>query len=282
MLNGNMVQQDGPAERPVYIKLLLMLGIGAAAGMVGYFVGKAVAGSLDFSLAQIAALLVGLVILAWAARDAVTRGAKAGKLVLQTIIGAVLAAGSVLGGLYLFEEPIKQMIETGAAWQMSAAIVALLYFIFGLILVPLGFRKTLPSGETLAEPERKQWQLICRWSALVTLAYSAAVIVLLVASMQTGNTAPLGIMGAILLAMLVQIGGTWMLWKVYDELWRSATKDACAISFGIFEVVLFLWAGASLAGLHVAFDPLGLVVVLSAIYLAATFFITFKRGMDEM
>jgi predicted lysophospholipase L1 biosynthesis ABC-type transport system permease subunit len=282
MMDGNLEHDNALEARPVYMKILIFVAIIPAAYIVGYFVGHSLAGSLDFSVGEIAALLMGLAVLGWAGRDAVTRGAKAGALAMQTAIGALVGAGIVLAGFYFFEEPLKQIVMDGSLWQMAAAVVALLYTVFALILLPLGFRKTLPSGEVLTEGESKQWQRVCRWSALVSLAYAVAVGILLVGSFQTGGAMSSMIMGGVLLAMLVQVLGSWTLWKVYDELWRAATKDACAISFAIFEVVLFLWAGASLAGFNIAFDPLGLVVVLSAIYLAATFFITFKRGMDQM
>lgn len=282
MVDNDIERQSVLEARPVYIKILVFLAIIPAAYIVGHSVGEVIAGWIDFSVGEIAALLISLAVLGWAGRDALTRAAKPGYLVVQTVFGALFGAGFVFALIYFFEEPLKQIVMDGSPWQMAAAVVALLYTVFALILLPLGFRKTLPSGEVLAEGERKQWQLICRWSALVSLSYAAAVIMLLIGSMQNEGALSSIIMGGVLLAMLVQVAGTWMLWKVYDELWRSATKDACAISFGIFEVVLFLWAGASLSGLNVAFDPLGLVVVLSAIYLAATFFITFKRGMDEM
>jgi hypothetical protein len=50
MTTTKTIDQDAPvAERPFCLKILLAFGIGASAGLVGYFVGKAAAGSFNFS-----------------------------------------------------------------------------------------------------------------------------------------------------------------------------------------------------------------------------------------
>jgi hypothetical protein len=269
-------------DRPVSIKILLMLLVGAAAGTVGYFVGKLAAGATDFSAPQLALLAGAIAVVGWAARDMVVRGAKPARLLLQLGIGALVGATAVVLGILLFGDPMKWLIKEGSGWQMAAAVIGAIYILFATILVPIGFRKKLNSGEDLTAPERKQWQTICNWSALVSLAYGTAVLVLLGGSMQAASSPQWIILAGVALAMLAQAGGTWILWQRYDELWRAATKDSCAITFALFEIVLFLWAAAALAGFDLAFDPLGLIVVFSAIYLGASFYTTLKRGMDEM
>lgn len=283
MTTTKTIDHDAPVEeRPFYLKILLAFGIGASAGLVGYFVGKVAAGSTDFSARQILPLLVGVAVLCWATLDAIKRGVKAKKLLGQTVFGAFLGAALVMGGFYLFEEPLRYMIKSGSPWQAAAAVVGGIYAIFALVLLPLALRKTLPSGEAMEATEYRQWQRICVWSSFACVGYSAAIFFLLAGSLQAGGGPNALLASGVVLAMLVQLFGSWMLWKVYDELWRAATRDASAITFVIVEVMLFIWAGLTLAGFDIAFDPLGLVVVTSAIYLGSTIFITFKRGMDEM
>jgi hypothetical protein len=283
MASTKTFDQDAPiAERPFYLKILVALGIGASAGIVGYSVGKLAAGSSDFSAGQMLPVLVGVAMLCWATFDAIKRGAKAGKLFMQSVTGAVLGAAFVLAGYFLFQEPLKAMIKTGSAWQLAAVAIGSLYLIFAVVLLPLGFRKTLPSAEPMQPSELRQWKRICIWSSFSCFGYTAAIFCLLAGSMRTDVGPDALLFSGVALAMCVQLAGTWMLWRIYDELWRAATRDACAITFVIVEVMLFIWASLTLSGFNVAFDPLGLIVVTSAIYLATTIFITFKRGMDEM
>jgi hypothetical protein len=279
----NSFAQRPPAqERPAYQRFLITLVTMLAIAMVGYAVGKMAAGSFDFSALQLGTITASLMIIVIAIHDLMKKGAKAKTLIIQTLIGAVVGFVIVGGGLLLFAEPFEKLIKTGSPWQWAGAVVGGLYMLFGLMLLPMGFIRKLPNIEEMTPAELVNWHAICRWSALVSFAYGAAIFFLIAGSMQAAASPSWAIFGGVLVSMLVQAGGTWLLWKRYDELWRAATRDACFITFMAFEVIAVLWAGLTLAGFAVVFDPLGVVVLMSAVYLAANFIITIKRGMADV
>jgi hypothetical protein len=278
-----MIHGEEPVgERPAYQRLLITLVIMLSLGIVGYAVGKMAAGSFDFTAARLMLTIVAGIIVIMAARNVLKKGTKPKTFMIQILVGAVAGLVIVGGGLMLFRGPFEFLIKAGSWSQWAGAIVAGLYILFGLILLPMGFIRKIPNAEEMAPAELVHWHGICRWSALVSFAYGAAIFLLIAGSLQATMSPSWSIFAGVLIAMLVQSGGTWLLWQRYDELWRMATKDACVITFMVFEVVAFLWAGLTLAGFPIAFDPLGVIMVMSAIYLAANLFITFKRGMADV
>jgi hypothetical protein len=83
---------------------------------------------------------------------------------------------------------------------------------------------------------------------------------------------------------MVALAGQWIvnfiLWKRYDELYREVTRTACAISYVLIEAMILLWAGLSIFGFQVSFDPMAAVVLLMSISLVTTITVSVRRGIN--
>lgn len=212
-------------------------------------------------------------------KQAVDRGGKStGKTVVQLVVGGLLGYGFIL----LFDKIIglKWLIANNSGAGVVAIVMALMFTMIALIVLAMSFSRSLYTYNRIyADMDAEEYagqRPWLRWSAVGMLAIAATLLLLALAP--DGRPQPL-YFAAVIGGLAVQLLTNFFLWKRYDELWRQATRDACMVSFCIIETVMLVWAAASLFGLGVAFDPLAVVVVSTAIYTTVSSVLVARRGM---
>lgn len=207
-----------------------------------------------------------------------------GKSFGKTFIQLVTGAGIGYAWIYAFDKliGIKWVVENNSGPGLFAFVLATILSLTALIVFVMSFSKTAltynRASADMDDEEFAETKPVNRWSAIGMLIYAAAFVLLALGASSTAAPQT-GYFWAVVACMVAQLGIGRYLWRRYDELWREVTKEACAISFTIIEVVLVTWAAASLFGLGVTFDPLAVIVTTTSIYTLVTIGLTMRRGL---
>lgn len=203
-----------------------------------------------------------------------------GKTFIQMLVGGGMGFGSIL----LFNKfvGVKWLAENVTPAGMIAFAVAGIFIMIAAIVLIMSFSKKMLTYNRISadmdDEEFAETRPINRWSGMGMLIYAAAFIMLALGNSST--EAPQTVyFWAVVVCMVAQLGIGWYLWMRFDELWRDVTKEASAISFTIIEIVLFVWAAASIFGFGISFDPLAVVVTTTSIYTLITVLLTARKGM---
>jgi hypothetical protein len=201
------------------------------------------------------------------------------KIILQMIVGAafgftaMLALDRLVGLGRLFDSMTRTSIVT--------ITLAMLFGLIGLVaLITSSSRKIFMFNQTNSEADVNDFDAmrpLLFWSAICIFLYSAILILLAMAN-NAGVSQPMSFW-AIAGLMVGQSAISLHLWNRYDELYRDVTKDSCAVAFAVIEFGLFIWAAATICGLGVDFDPLAVIVAITAVYWTSAIWFTVKRGM---
>ncbi len=205
-----------------------------------------------------------------------------GKTAVQMLVGAAFGYGAV----FAFDKivGVKWLVDNSTGSGVFAFVLAMIFALIAIIVFAMSFSKKLFTyNREYADMDGEEYtaqQPILRWSALGMIVYAGAFVLLALANPASG-VPQTAYFGGVVAAMVVQLAIGAYLWKIYDELWREVTKEACAVSFTIIEVVLFIWAAASIFGLGVTFDPLAVLVTTTAIYTLVSVWLTVRKGMAK-
>jgi hypothetical protein len=165
--------------------------------------------------------------------------------------------------------------------QQSAAALALMALIVGIIVLVMSFSKRLYDAENwTAESGPEEYRKIVpqlRQSGIATIAIAAGLCAL---ALPVDPARAVPVFAVIAVSMLVQLWLSWQLWKDGDELYRSVVLEGSALSLGLVFIILSLWAPLALYG-YMAFDLVAMVVVLLVACIVPTVWLTIRRGMAE-
>lgn len=162
-----------------------------------------------------------------------------------------------------------------------AVLMALVFSLIGIICLAMaGSRKMYMLGQAdgeAAATDFDEMRPLLLGSAIGIFLYAATLVLLTIASITDGQQliSFWSIFGLMVAQTLISV----MLWKKYDELYREVMKDSCAVTFVIVEFGLLIWAAATICGLDVTFDPLGVIVAITGINVVTSAWFTIKRGI---
>ena len=284
----NTQNDQRPASRPIAAKATDFLLLFASCGGIGYCAGKFIAGGdfgiVDAAIILCAAVMVfGLSVRQYKTFSQANRSQEISKYLLQTGVGGVAGMAGMGAILWLFGGELKDMAEQSLYWNLAAIILAVLYALVALVLILLSANKkmvaTKPGDEPLSDDEYKNIRTLFFWAALGMFAYGLILGITAIYGKDTG-----GPNWFALAALCSAVAGQWacsyILWRRYDELYREVTRTACAISYVMVEVLIVLWAGLTLFGFPVRFDPMAVLVVMMTISLVTTLTVSIKRGVS--
>lgn len=276
------------AARPIAAKATDFLLLFASCGGIGYCIGKFIAGGnfgiVDAAIMLCAAAMVfGLSVRQYKTFPQANRSQEISKYLLQTGVGGVAGLAGMSAILWLFGGELKDMAEQSLYWHLAAILLAALYTLVALVLMLLSASKkmvtTKPGDEPLSDDEYKDHRALFFWAALGMLAYAMVLAVTAIYGNEPG-----GRNWFALAALCGAVGGQWacsyILWLRYDELYREVTRTACAISYVFVEVMIVLWAGLTLFGFAIRFDPMAVLVIMMSISLMTTVTVSLRRGVS--
>lgn len=264
--------------------ILLLL----ACGGIGYLAGKQMAGG-PFAVQDGLILVTGFGILFAIMRrrmqefPAVDRSNAVMRYMLQIGIGMVIGAGGISLLIFVAGDAIKLLVDQQRYWHLAALALSAMYVVVSAIIALLATNKKMlnvkPGEEPLSDDEFSSARPMLAWAALGLLLYGAILGILAMAVVTKG--APNWYALAALVAALAgQLIVNVILWQRYDELYREVTRTACAISYVLIEATILLWAGLSILGFQVSFDPMAVIVLLMSISLVTTITVSVRRGIN--
>lgn len=203
-----------------------------------------------------------------------------------TKIGAQLVGGGAFGFFFMltlnYLVDLDSLFDMLSGSQIIALTLSIIYALIALIVFIMSSSRRIfmlnHRNEETGEDEFREIKPMLRWSAICLILYAGALALLALASLATPAQQMLFFFGVVV-AMVAQTAISVHLWNRYDELYRGVTKESCAVAFVISEILLFIWAAAAICGLNVGFDPLAVVVAITAIYWSASIWFIVKRGM---
>lgn len=202
------------------------------------------------------------------------------KLILQMVVGAIFGFSAMLALDWFVG--LDQLFDRMTRTSLVTLTVAIIFALIGLmVLVISSHRKIFMMNQTNREADPGDFDAmrpLLIWSAICIFFY-AAILVLLAMANNADGAAQQGSFWAIVALMIGQSAISWHLWQRYDELYRDVTKESCAVAFAVIEFGLFIWAAAAVCGLGVNFDPLAVIVAITAVYWTSAIWFTVNRGM---
>lgn len=199
------------------------------------------------------------------------------KLTIQMIAGAMAGAAMSFGAAAMFEQ---QAFDANGIWGFVLFLVGMMIGVmggfvgFGLVFPALGAKLlNVADRDDLADQ-----RAMLTGSAINCLVLGAAL--MLVALSGPQGVVPGGVaVGALAFSMLLMAAITMSQWRLYDELMRSVSLEASAWMAGIMFPAITLWAALVHVGQAAPINPLGLIALMMAAMLLATFIATGRRGM---
>jgi hypothetical protein len=284
-MNQSIEIENVPSSmKSKFVSFLLLL---LASTGLGYCFGKfmaadALAISDGIIILVATAVIIGLIQRSVKQLPAETRGTEARKKFVQMGLGALFGIAGMIAALWLLDDQIKLLIDQQKYWHMAALFLAFLHIIFAIIIAANAkFKKLLPAkpgDDPLSDEEFDDMRMMLLWSAIGLLFYGLILVVLAVCEAKEG--APNWYALAALVAVMAgQSASGFVLWRRYDELYREITMTGAAISYIVLETILILWAGLSIFGFVLRFDPISIVVILLTIGFVTTITIAIKRGV---
>jgi hypothetical protein len=203
-----------------------------------------------------------------------------GKMVLQMLVGGVIGFSFMLGLDYLVD--MEVLFDTMSGSEILAFTFAVIFVLIGFIVFAMSFSRALfmtnHRNQGASEAEFTEVKPMLRWSSICLFLYAAALLGLALAGQFDAGQKILAFW-LVVIAMLGQTAISIHLWRSYDELYRGVTRESCATAFVMTEMLLFIWGAAVLCGLPVTFDPLAVIVAVTAIYWSVSIWFITKRGM---
>jgi hypothetical protein len=202
------------------------------------------------------------------------------KIALQMIGGALFGLLAI--------KALDDAVDLGLLFKMMSGpeIIAftfsIMFALVALIVLGMSLSRTLfmtnHRHEDTSDAEYSDVKPMLRWSSISLLLYAGTMLLLAMAG-QADADQKLMIFWGVVATMVAQTAIGFYLWRRYDELYRGVTRDSCAATFVVSEILLFVWGAATLCGLPIIFDPLAVIVAIAAVYWAASIWYISKRGM---
>ncbi len=274
--------------RPAINKLVGFLLLLLACGGLGYCVGGFIAGK-DFALSD------GLIIVAAIATivalihrqikqfPAATRRQDSRQQLKQLSFGAVVGMAGMGLVILLLGGQLEMLADQKLYWNLAGVLLSVMYILVAAIIAIFAANKKMmtvkPGDEPLSDDEYADTRPMLFWAAIGLLAYG---LILGITSFSGSNEgAPNWFALAALVAVLAgQLACSYILWRRYDELYREVTRTACAVSYVIVESVVIIWAGLSLFGFSISFEPMAVLVVMMTVALFTTITVSVRRGLN--
>lgn len=118
---------------------------------------------------------------------------------------------------------------------------------------------------------------VARFQAAV-MGFSGVILTLPIAFSLMGVSPVLGV-GAIGLLLVLHTVMNVRVYRQADELLRRAVMEAAAVTFFFGQLILFLWAAAERLGAAPTITAWDIYAVLMTLYLAASIWISARRGL---
>ncbi len=281
-------------QRPLISKIAdFILSILACAGL-GYCVGKQIAGG-SFAVSDGLIIFASIGILAAMIKRRANEFPKANRpyqfrrYLTQLGVGALIGGAGMGAFILLFDTILSGFIDKKLYWNLAAVFLSVLYIILGVTVALIASDKKMmnvkPGQEPISDEEFSDTRPIFFWASIGLIVYGAILAILALSSGIFGSTSIAGMQNWVALAaLLFVIAGQWLcnfiLWRRYDELYRDVTRTACAISYIFLESTILIWAGLTIFGFSVRFDPMAIVVVMMTISLITTMTVSIKRGLN--
>ncbi len=273
--------------RPAISKLADFLLLLLASGGVGYCIGKLMAGD-DFEVGDGGIILLSAAIFSLLAYRQLkafpqaNRKQEVTRYAVQTGVGAIIGMAGMSAIILLLGDTFENMAEQALYWNLAAILLAALYILVALVLMLLSANKkmvaTKPGDEPLSDDEYKDTRTLFFWAALGMLAYGLILGITAIYGKDAG-----GPNWFALATLCSAVAGQWtcsyILWRRYDELYREVTRTACAVSYVMVEIMIVVWAGLTLFGFSVRFDPMAVLVIMMTISLVTTLTVSLRHGV---
>jgi hypothetical protein len=185
--------------------------------------------------------------------------------------------------LLLLGDQLERLADQMLYWNLAGAFLAVIYILFAAIIFLLAANKKMmnvkPGDEPLSDDEYADTRIMLLWAAIGLLTYGLILGIVVFSSSYEGAPNWLAL-AALIAALIGQLTCNFILWRRYDELYREVTRTACAVSYVIVEAIIILWAGLSMFGFQVRFDPMAVLVVVMSISLITTLTVSVRRGLN--
>jgi hypothetical protein len=280
--------ETAPSPRPMISKLADFLLLLLACGGLGYCVGKLIAGG-DFAVSDgliiVAAtgIIFGLIQRSVKGFPQANRKQESLRLFRQISVGAFIGMAGMGSVIWLMGDRLEQLADQMQYWNLAAVFLSVMYILFAAIVALLAANKKMmnvkPGDEPLSDDEFADTRPMLFWAAMGLLAYG--LILGITAFSSSNEGAPNWFaLAALITALAGQLSCSFILWRRYDELYREVTRTACAVSYIVVEAIVIIWAGLTMFGFPVRFDPMAVLVVMMTIALITTITISVRRGLN--
>jgi hypothetical protein len=197
-------------------------------------------------------------------------------------------AGGVTG--YLFGEFVaandymRAIIDRMTKIQFFSLVVAVMLAMIGLVLIIMSFNRKMFEAERdkreLDQSEFIEMKPKMRQSAfgLFAMAFSIGV---LAWPFDPATGSALFRMALLTASIILQLVISIHLWRQYDELYRAVCLEGCTLSCALIATIIPIWAGASLFGYQVTFDPLAVILAINIFGFVPTLWLSIKRGLAK-
>lgn len=198
------------------------------------------------------------------------------KVVIQMLAGGVFGAAASLAVARWFPQLDDAVSPGGAALAGVGVVYAFMGLFVGLgVAFPgLGARMlNVADIDDLADQ-----RALLAGSAVCCTALGLAMMLVAI-SEPLGPVPGTLAVAALALSMVVAAAITIVQWHLYDELWRGISMEASAVTLGIVFPIVTIWAALAHIGSAAPIDPLGLIALLAAAMLLASFVAAGRRGL---
>ncbi|WP_164116233.1 hypothetical protein [Sphingorhabdus sp. Alg239-R122] len=202
---------------------------------------------------------------------------------IPMIIGAIFGYSAIWLLDNVVGVDIKAAMQGYSTAQLLAMLMSVLFVLIAVILLALSFSAkalsaNLPDGEELDEAELKEMTPMLRLSALAMSAYAVILWLLSTISGDVNGSSHLGHLLIIAVMVAVQLGVNILLWIRHDELYKAIMRETAGISYILIEMIIILWAAASIFGFGISFNPLDVVLVMLSVYFVVGTVVSVRRG----
>lgn len=175
-------------------------------------------------------------------------------------IGLALLGGAVGYGVGQFADGRSLGWEDGLALGVASLLAA--FALMGMVAMA------------------KRPAVIPKGCGLLQITVAGLAAAMLAIPVLTPSEIPANLVLTGILALLVgQSIANLMLWQRADEMLRRVMADTSALAFWVLQMALFVYAAAERLGLIESITAWGMMGIVMAIYMIASFVVAARRGM---
>ncbi len=280
--------ENTATPRPAISKLADFLLFLLACGGLGYCLGKFIAGG-DFAISDgliiVAATGIIFAVIQRGIKEfpAANRKQDTKQILQQMAVGGFIGLAGMGAVIYIFGAQFERLMDQMQYWNLAGALLSVMYILFSVVMALLAANRKMitvkPGEEPLSDDEFADTRPMLFWAAIGLLAYG---LILGITALSTSNESEPNwfALAALVAALAGQYFCSFILWRRYDELYREVTRTACAVSYIVIEAIIILWAGLTLFGFAVRFEPMAILVVMMSISFITTITVSLRRGLN--